>query len=81
MSTHTNTLKGRAGAVSHFAEGLIDSFLAVKANLAARAERRRVSAELSRMSDRDLADIGISRGDIPRVSGFSDFSDVSRIAR
>ncbi len=31
------------------------------------AERRRVMNELMQMSDRDLADLGISRHDIPRV--------------
>jgi uncharacterized protein YjiS (DUF1127 family) len=31
------------------------------------AERQRVMNELAQMSDRDLADLGISRYDIPRV--------------
>jgi len=31
------------------------------------AERRRVMNELAQMSDRELADLGISRYDIPRV--------------
>jgi uncharacterized protein YjiS (DUF1127 family) len=31
------------------------------------AERRRVVSELSQMSDRELADLGLSRYDIPRV--------------
>ena len=31
------------------------------------ADRRRVMTELARMSDRDLADLGLSRYDIPRV--------------
>ncbi len=31
------------------------------------AERRRTMNELARMSDRDLADLGLSRYDIPRV--------------
>ncbi len=31
------------------------------------AERRRVMNELQQMSDRELADLGISRYDIPRV--------------
>lgn len=36
--------------------------------LARRQEIDRIYAELSRMSDRDLADIGIARGDIPAVA-------------
>jgi len=31
------------------------------------AQRQRVMSELSRMSNRDLADLGLSRHDIPRV--------------
>ena len=31
------------------------------------AERRRTMNELAKMSDRDLADLGLSRYDIPRV--------------
>jgi uncharacterized protein YjiS (DUF1127 family) len=30
-------------------------------------ERQRVEAELCRMADRDLADIGLTRGDIPAI--------------
>jgi len=70
MSTLNTTLKGQAGATTSFASSLIDGFSAVSANLAARAERRRVHNELSHMSDRDLADIGIGRADIDRVAGY-----------
>jgi uncharacterized protein YjiS (DUF1127 family) len=35
--------------------------------LAGMPKRRAVIAELSRLSDHDLADIGLSRGDLPRV--------------
>jgi uncharacterized protein YjiS (DUF1127 family) len=34
---------------------------------AERLQRRAVVAELSMLSDHELADIGLSRGDIPRV--------------
>lgn len=36
-------------------------------NVAAGAERREVLTELARLSDRELADIGLTRGDVPRI--------------
>jgi uncharacterized protein YjiS (DUF1127 family) len=39
----------------------------VRRSVAAYLQRRRVMNELAEMSDRDLADLGISRYDIPRV--------------
>ena len=33
---------------------------------------RRTVAELSQLSDRELADIGLNRSDIPRVAGGND---------
>lgn len=77
MSTHTTTMKSRAGSMTHFAEGVVEGFAAVRANLAARLERRRVYGELSRMTDRDLSDIGITRSEIPQVAGFSAFPALS----
>ena len=69
MNTLHITQKSRAGALTSFAETFAEGFAAVKANVAAGFERRRVFAELSRMSERDLADIGIGRGDISRIAG------------
>lgn len=40
---------------------------AVKHRLTQMIERQRVTRELEAMSDRDLADLGLSRYDIPRV--------------
>lgn len=39
----------------------------VRRSVAAYRQRRRVMNELAEMSDRELADLGISRYDIPRV--------------
>lgn len=41
---------------------------AIIAPLRQRAEYNRVYNELARCSDRDLADIGIARSDIPRIA-------------
>jgi uncharacterized protein YjiS (DUF1127 family) len=40
---------------------------AVKRSIAAYMDRQRVINEMSRLSDRDLADLGLSRYDIKRV--------------
>lgn len=51
---------------------LRDRFIAkrdeMRENSRIRAEYNRTFRELDHMTDRDLADIGISRGDIPQIS-------------
>ena len=78
--THT-AMQSRAGAMTVVAEGFSDRFNAIRGYLSARAERRRVLAELSNLSDRDLADIGVNRADVPRIAGFGDYPALSVIAR
>lgn len=46
---------------------LVRAAAGVKARWDGMRERRRVFRELEAMSDRELADVGISRYDIPRV--------------
>lgn len=46
---------------------LVRAAVAVKDRLNRMMERQRVIRELEAMSDRDLADLGLSRYDIPRV--------------
>lgn len=62
-------------AVTHFffsGPTLKDRFVAkrdeMRENRRIRAKYIRTFSELDHMSDRDLADIGISRGDIPQIS-------------
>ena len=81
MTNNHAIMKSRAGAMSFVAEGFSNRFSAIRAQLSARAERRRVYAELSAMSDRDLADIGVNRGEVPRIAGFTDFPALALIAR
>jgi len=81
MSTQPNAFKGHAVAANAFASAVIDGFAAVKSNLAARSERRRVYYELSRMSERDLADIGIGRADIARAAGYAEAPALALSAR
>lgn len=69
MSTHTALMRSRAGAMTQFAEGLAGGLTAVVGFVSERAERVRVYRELSGLSDRDLADIGITRTDIERIAG------------
>jgi len=60
---------------------LAEGFATVKSNFLASRERRRVYGELSRMSDRDLADIGIGRGEIAGVAGYTEVPALALSAR
>jgi uncharacterized protein YjiS (DUF1127 family) len=71
MSTLTNTVTGRDAGPASFTSALANRFAAAASAVSARIERARVYGELSRMSDRDLADIGVSRADIAQVAGYS----------
>ncbi len=57
-------------------------FAAVARKIAAHAERRAVLEELSRLSDRELADIGLTRGDLLLVfdPGFAAQREAARTA-
>lgn len=81
MSMTTSTIPSRAGAMTLVAEGFSNRFTAIRSHLAARAERRRVFAELSGMSDRDLADIGVDRADVPRIAGFGEYQAMALLGR
>jgi len=81
MSTHTRALKGHTVAAETFTTAVIDGFAAIKASLAARSERARVVRELSAMSERELADIGIGRADIFRVAGYGETPELVLAAR
>jgi uncharacterized protein YjiS (DUF1127 family) len=56
---------------------------ALARKIAERAERRAVLDELSRLSDRELADIGLTRGDLMLVfdPGFAAQREAARTAR
>lgn len=58
-------------------------FAALARKIAAHAERRSVLNELSRLSDRELADIGLTRGDLLLVfdPGFAAQREAARTAR
>ena len=63
-------LLAKAPAAAHFGIGRFfrDQIAATKAAYAARAEYTKVYNELSAMDDRDLADIGLSRGMIHDIA-------------
>ncbi len=71
MSTSTALMRTRAGAMTQFAEGLSSGLMAFSGFVSERAERTRVYRELSALSDRDLADIGIGRHDVSRIAGLA----------
>ncbi|SFR31421.1 protein of unknown function [Yoonia tamlensis] len=54
---------------------IANAFAAFKAAAAQRAVYRQVFTELENMTDRDLADIGIARGDITAVATKAAFGD------
>jgi uncharacterized protein YjiS (DUF1127 family) len=58
-------------------------FATLARKIAAHAERRAVLEELSRLSDRELADIGLSRGELLLVfdPGFAAQREAARTAR
>ena len=81
MTTSTELLNSRFGTMAHIGAGLSGRVSGLLANLAARAERRRVYAALSRLSDRELDDIGIGRADVPRIAGFTGMPALTLLAR
>jgi uncharacterized protein YjiS (DUF1127 family) len=78
MSTQTALMRSRAGAMTQFAENLTLGVSAIGGFIAARAERARVYHELSNLSDRDLADIGIARHEVPRIADLAQFPELQR---
>ncbi len=70
MNMHKNNslITNRAGVMVAALGGLTEGLMNLTANWGERAERRRVADQLSALSDRELADIGLSRGDIPSVT-------------
>ncbi len=64
----TTTARTFQPAVEHGVPALLRSFVvAIRAASAARRERARLLAELSQCSDRELADMNLSRADIGDV--------------
>jgi uncharacterized protein YjiS (DUF1127 family) len=61
MSVTTVNAPAKAGAISRFFSNLV-------ANYKRDALKRRTELELMQLSDRELADIGIYRGDISRIA-------------
>jgi uncharacterized protein YjiS (DUF1127 family) len=68
MSTHSALMGSRIGVMTQFAEGVTGGVSAVTGYFAARAERARVYRELSNLTDRDLEDIGVTRGEIADIA-------------
>lgn len=67
MSIYSEMVRGRAGVMSFAAEALGNAIFGnVTQSFKAERERRDLSRELARLSDRELADIGLSRADVPQ---------------
>jgi uncharacterized protein YjiS (DUF1127 family) len=63
----TMTIRARSTFVPETEGGIVAAVRGAAAWLGAALKRRAVIGELSMMSDHELADIGISRADIPNV--------------
>ncbi len=67
MSNFNNVVSGRAGAMAFALECLGNAvFGVVGGSLREHNDRRALSAELSRLSERELLDIGLTPGDVAR---------------
>ena len=67
MSIYNEMVRGRAGVMSFAAEALGNAIFGnVARSFKEEKERRELGRELARLSDRELADIGLSRADVPR---------------
>lgn len=81
MSTKTEMMGLRAGVLSYVFEGLGERVSKRLDALRERREQRRVADELSMLSDRELADIGVTRGDLHCGSAFGGYEAVALLAR
>lgn len=80
MSTINEALRGRAGVMAVAFSAAAVGLSRLHERASRRREQRRVVAELSRLSDRELLDIGLSRADLPR-SMFDDAAIAGELAR
>jgi uncharacterized protein YjiS (DUF1127 family) len=75
MSHYNEMLRGRAGVMAFALESLGNAlFGTITRSFKEERERRELGRELARLTDRELADIGLSRADVPR--GFWDHASV-----
>ena len=71
MSTFNQLIAGRAGAMAFVVQGLAERADRVLTGYRVRRDRARVESELSALSDRELLDIGLNRGDVgQRLHGY-----------
>jgi len=68
MSVAIQYLSGKARLADQISERITRVLDQARLKRAYRAERNRIHTELSAMSDRDLADIRVSRYDIPAIA-------------
>ncbi len=72
MSNNLNLLTTRAGVMAAAVNGISAGIWSLASSLSERADRRKLADQLSALSDRELEDIGLTRGDIPTVSFWGD---------
>lgn len=66
MSKNMNILSSRAGVLESVANGVTDGIVQLFASARRKRDEARLADQLGRLSDRELLDIGLTRGDVPR---------------
>lgn len=83
MSKNINNdiLGARASVLAFAFQGASTGLSGLLDRMRARREQRRVTEQLSALSDRELDDIGLTRGDVQDMGGMSDMNPLSLLAR
>lgn len=83
MSKNFNNdiLSARAGVLALAYSGAAAGLAGLIERLRERREKRRVIEQLSALSDRELDDIGLSRGDVQEINNLRDMNPLSLLVR
>ncbi len=68
MSKNMNILNSRAGVLEIVANGVTDGIVQLFASARRKRDAARLADQLGRLSDRELLDIGLTRGDVPSAA-------------
>lgn len=67
MSNRTEVLRTRAGVMDQAFQTIGAGFSSLASMLRRQRDKERLAAELSLLTDRELADIGLTRADVPQT--------------
>lgn len=78
---NNDILSARAGVLAFAYQGAANGLSGLFSRIRARREQRRVTEQLSALSDRELDDIGLTRGDVQDIGSFADMNPLSLLVR